>query len=348
MANPNYSLVMVVGAGASKEVGLPIGAELKDQIAETLNHRIEDGHISGNNSITNAIFLLNKRQRNVESWINSCRKIADAMPLAASIDNFLDAHRSDGEIAICGKLAIAHSILKAESISKMHINNQNINNTIYFKALEETWYNSFFHLIVDGCRPEDIPVRLSRIAIISFNYDRCIEHFLYHSLRRYYPQIKQDQATKLLASLKIYHPYGYLGPLPWMNSNAVDFGGTATTDQLISIAQELKTFTEGTDEEHSNIIGIRSTMRSAERVVFLGFAFGEQNLELLYSNNNDHVARLNSPVYATAYGLSDSNALTIAKELHDISGHQPPSIHIRTGFTCTDLLREYGRSLKIR
>ena len=194
----------------------------------------------------------------------------------------------------------------------------------------------------------DISTKLTRIAIISFNYDRCIEHYLHHSLQNYY-RIQPAGATELLKNLKIYHTYGYLGPLPWTieNFGTVYFGGIPNTDQLISIANGLKTFTEGTNDKHSDIIEIRSTIRSAERVVFLGFAFAEQNLELLYGSSKPATA-ISSLVYATAYGLSESDVQVIKEELHDISGHHPHNIRIRNDLTCVNLLREYGRSLKIR
>lgn len=354
VAKPNDSLVFVVGAGASKEAGLPTGYELREQIAEALKTRpegIRQQQICENELIENALGYICQRQadrqpRNINSYHSACQKISDAMPLAASIDNFIDAHREDTEITTCGKLAIAHCILHAESESKMRVNNQNANNTINFQGLDKTWYSSFFRLIVEGCQLKDIPERLSKIAIITFNYDRCIEHYLHHSFQNYY-HIQLAHATDLLADLKIYHPYGYLGPLPLEISSAINFGGSATTHQLISIVQGLKTFTEGTNKEHSDIIEIRSTIRSAKRVVFLGFAFAEQNLELLYGSNKP-ATELSSPVYATAHGLSDSDTQVIKKDLHDISGHQPPNIHIRNDLTCAGLLREYGRSLKIR
>lgn len=355
MVNQNYSLVIVVGAGASKEAGLPTGYELREQIADALKTKpegIRQQQICENRLIDNALWQIcqrqaDRQQQNINSYHSACISIANGMQVAPSIDHFINAHRHDSEITICGKLGIAYCILSAESGSEMRVDNQNINNTINFKELEETWYNSFFHLIVDGCQLEDIPDRLSRIAIITFNYDRCIEHYLHHSLRCLYPQISPEQAAKLLENLKIYHPYGYLGPLPWVSNSAVNFGGAPVTEQLVSMARGLKTFTEGTDDKHSDIIEIRSTIRSAKRVVFLGFAFAEQNLELLYGSNK-LVTALDSPVYATAHGLSNSDTQVIKKDLHDISGHQPSDIHIRNDLTCAGLLREYGRSLKIR
>ncbi len=355
VAKPNDSLVFVVGAGASKEAGLPTGYELKGRIAAALKTRLGGVHQQmscENESIEKALWQIcqrqaDRQQQNINSYHSACISIANGMQVAPSIDHFINAHRHDSEITICGKLGIAYCILSAESGSEMRVDNQNINNTINFKELEETWYNSFFHLIVDGCQLEDIPDRSSRIAIITFNYDRCIEHYLHHSLRCLYPQISPEQVAKLLENLKIYHPYGYLGPLPWVSNSAVNFGGVEITEQLVSMARGLKTFTEGTDDAHSDIIEIRSTIRSAERVVFLGFAFAEQNLELLYGSNKPATA-ISSPVYATAYGLSESDVQVIKNDLHDISGHQPPNIHIRNDLTCVNLLREYRRSLKIR
>lgn len=54
------SLVLVVGAGASKEVGLPIGAELRSKIAEALNIQYEYGRtqVSGSKHIDNAFRVL--------------------------------------------------------------------------------------------------------------------------------------------------------------------------------------------------------------------------------------------------------------------------------------------------
>ena len=41
-------------------------------------------------------------------------RIREAMPLAPSIDNFIDSHRDDKKIAQLGKVAIATCILRAE------------------------------------------------------------------------------------------------------------------------------------------------------------------------------------------------------------------------------------------
>ena len=100
------------------------------------------------------------------------------------IDNYIDAHRDNFLIAECGKLGIARCILEAEASSLMRVDNRNIYNKINFKELETTWYNAFFQTLVQGCQVTNMAKRLSNVAIITFNYDRCIENYLHSSLRK--------------------------------------------------------------------------------------------------------------------------------------------------------------------
>jgi hypothetical protein len=43
-ATPSKSLVLIIGAGASKEANLPIGSELKHQIADAVNIQFDRGY----------------------------------------------------------------------------------------------------------------------------------------------------------------------------------------------------------------------------------------------------------------------------------------------------------------
>jgi hypothetical protein len=56
----------------------------------------------------------------------------------------------------------------------------------------------------------------------------------------------------LNANLRIYHPYGSLGVLPWQvrnNENSVPFGGSEYGDDLNLIADEIKTFNEQLEDD---------------------------------------------------------------------------------------------------
>ena len=107
--------VIVVGAGASNEVGLPTGAGLKDKIADLLDFRFEHGVrlIRGSHLIYDALRL--KVRGDVNPYLHAAHHIRGALPQAKSIDDFLEIHKDDEKIELCGKLAIVQSVLAAEA-----------------------------------------------------------------------------------------------------------------------------------------------------------------------------------------------------------------------------------------
>ena len=328
-----------------------MGSELKAQIATALDIQYEDGfnQSSGDRLIEQAIRLQidNHGVQDINPHLTAAHMICRAMPQAESIDNFIDGHRDNTLIADCGKLSIARCILAAELASSMRVGIRDIYNNINFAELENTWYNAFFKTLVHGCQFSDMAERLSRVAIITFNYDRCIEHYLHSAFQNYYG-VEVVEATELMRHLSIYHPYGYLGALRWEDTcRGIKFGAEVNATQLREIAARIKTFTEGTDESHSEIIEIRSTIKNANRVAYLGFAFNPQNLSLLYGNGATTSAATNS-VVGTAYGLSPSDVELIGSELAQLGGATPENLKLRRDLTCEMLFHEFGRSLSLR
>lgn len=349
MTTTSKPLVLVVGAGASKEAGLPIGSELKTNIAAALDIRYEDGYnrSGGDRLIDQAIRLLVERQggRDIDPHLRAARHIAAAMPQAASIDNFIDAHRDNPLIELCGKLAIACCILRAEASSLMRVGN-NTYDTINFKSLEKTWYNSFFQAIVQGAQLSDIPSRLSQLAIVTFNYDRCIEMYLHGALRNYYG-IDAAASSSLLEHLAIYHPYGHLGQITQsIPGTDARFGAEVYPQKLIDAAKRLKTFTEGTDVSGSEIVEIRNVIAHASKLVYLGFSFNPQNLTLLYGNGVSRELGTRS-VFGTALGLSQFDVAAIRQDISMRGSVDANRIYLRNDLTCVQLFHEFSRALML-
>ncbi|MEA2693563.1 MAG: hypothetical protein QOJ16_2950 [Acidobacteriota bacterium] len=318
---PAKSLVLVIGAGASKEANLPAGAELKKMIADALDIRYNRfENTSGDDLIAQAFLLMaqsaDQHRGDIDPYLYAAWRVRDAMPQAISIDNFIDSHRGDQDIALCGKLAIASCILAAERASKLYVDPGNVNNKINFSAVEDTWFNSFFQLLTESCEQADLPDRLSKVAIVCFNYDRCIEHYLHAGLQNYYG-MRPEAATDVLSSLEIHHPYGTVGKLPWQSQqDGFAFGAIPRPPKLLEFVHTLRTFTEGIDPERSDISAIRSTLSTAERIAFLGFAYHRLNLQLLFPFSATGPARsVEGRVYATANGISNSDLQEITSEL---------------------------------
>ena len=67
----------------------------------------------------------------------------------------------------------------------------------------------------------------------------------------------------------------------WAAGSAkMEFGAEPNAQDLVR-QEQIKTFTEGTNPEASDIVEIRDQVAEADTLVFLGFAYHQQNLELL-------------------------------------------------------------------
>lgn len=344
--------VFIIGAGASKEAGLPIGSELTKSIARALDIRYDrrTGNTSGDHIIYGAFRRIAAQDPThidlVPSLQHAAWRIRDAMPQAISIDNFIDTHSEDKQIELCGKLAIVRMILEAESNSALTVDHLRGNRPMNFEELESTWFNGFFRRLTENCKPSDITKRLNSVVLVIFNYDRCIEHYLYHALQNYYFKSDSDAAS-LLQSLEIYHPYGTVDSLPWLKQNdAIEYGATPNSEQLLRLTSRIKTFTEGTDESLSNVTAIRSHMKTSLRLVFLGFAFHPLNLDLLRPRGAEPMSPPTGRcVFATAHGISDNDTKAISDELATRSVLSARDIKIRNDLTCSQLFQEYSRSM---
>lgn len=351
----------VVGAGASKEADLPTGEGLKNDISGLLSfERSPDNNLTTrgqgrNGRVYQALQGAAQRFKKphevpaaLQALLAAADRIRVALPAAPSIDNFIDSHAGDNDVELCGKLAIVQAILTAEKHSKLFVNSNHAYNILDLNKLQKTWYLELTKLLFENCRKEDIAERFSRISFIIFNYDRCIEHFLFWMLRLYY-SLQEDEASALLKPVKFFHPYGTVGPLPWQGRmGSVEFGKDDA--DILSLASQIKTFTEGTDEESSDIVDLRAEIDAANIVVFLGFGFHRLNMRLITPTVLRPMSSIdaNKRYYGTAAGLSKSDIEIVEAQLHEMCSVRPQtgdSVQIRGDCYCDQLFKEYHLSL---
>jgi hypothetical protein len=350
--------VFVIGAGASHEVGLPIGSGLKKQIAEKIDIRFEDGwtQSSGDRQIMNVIKEHSRSPQSLNTdpnaYLHCAWQIRDAMPQAISIDNYLDAHRGNKLIEFCAKLGIVKSILEAERESTLYVDYKRAER-LDLSRLSDTWYNGFFQLLSERVALGEIDHIFDNVTFISFNYDRCIEQYLYFALQNYY-SLSPEKTKELMAKVRILRPYGSIGPLPLQvpqsvgvafglpNSNGIPYG--SESGNILDMATQIKTFTEQV-EDRVALNAIKSAIQQAETLVLLGFGFHPQNLELIAPK----LPSMTERVFATAKGISKSDCAVVAAELSNML--QNPNlehdlqIELRSDLTCSQLFSEYWRSI---
>jgi hypothetical protein len=279
--------LFIVGAGGSAEFGLPIGEKLKTKISTRLAFETQEftGRISAGDTVIGECLrnLAHNEAKEGQTPINyllKARFISQGLPHGPSIDNFLHFHSSDAAVVKIGKIAIARSILEAEAESDLRIE-EGSNEEVDLSRSVDAWLNKFCMMAIEGHTKEELQDIFHNVRIITFNYDRCIEHYVSRHLERYVG-MERTEAQQIANGLRVVHVYGRPGPLPWETNrnNGIPFGHRASPAQLLQLAEQIKTFTEGVHEDSGQEL-ITETMNWSDRIVIMGFSYGDINLNLL-------------------------------------------------------------------
>jgi hypothetical protein len=339
----NRKTLFILGAGASCEAGLPDGEKLKSAITSMIKLKHDEYGMARlpNSKFFHALSSVGNLSAygDISPYVNSLIKITDAMPFSPSIDNVLDLHRDDEDAVFCGKLAIVCSIIEAERNSKLYIDPHSRRPST-IDPLEGKWFNEFCRLLLLNVPTKDLEKIFENVSFINFNYDRCLEHYLVNAIPLAH-KISHQQSVELLQELKVIHPYGVIGGLPWQShpSTTLEFGSeTTNAHNLLGITNEIKTFTEQIEDELM-VQSIKTLVDEAQTVVFLGFAFHSQNMELLSVGQDGHPKR----VYGTALDISKSDVEIIRNQLDDIIKYDSP--RELADLTCVEMFKTFSRSL---
>jgi hypothetical protein len=177
----NKKTVFVLGAGASKPYGFPLGSELKQSIISNLS------------DITQfSLSTKNKFDKNLT------QKFVDALKGTSltTIDNFLEKKTKFREI---GSYAIAFTLLHYEIVTNL-------------LPPRDWYYHIFRSLDFEKNTPST-----SNITFVTLNYDRSLEYFLDKAIEYDCADELIEHSRLKLSKLKIIHPHGSLGEYPITN-----------------------------------------------------------------------------------------------------------------------------------
>jgi len=291
-------MLFVVGAGASSEIDIPHGNQFKLRIAQKL--RFDENGLTPNGSSVAVYEAIKSKMlqepnpdTSYQQCLNAAHLICQALPLVGSIDQLLDIHSNKKEVALCAKLAIAKTILQAEKDSKFYNDNKHTINFVNHLD-NDIWFYTFWKLLSENVNISKLDNLFDNISFIVFNYDRCVEYFLLNAISTLY-SVNRIRAIELVKKLKIYHPYGSVGKIKGLTINndglVVDFGESCDSTKLLQVSKQVKTFTEQV-EDKTEIESIRQLVLEVETIVFLGFSFQQQNMDLLAPNQPSNISRV--------------------------------------------------------
>ena len=194
-----------------------------------------------------------------------------------SVDAFLE-YRDD--FLDIGKTAIATALLPYETTSGL-FRAWTVKRMRPEPIQADNWYDLFFGVLSDGIPFDEFDKH--KLSIITFNYDRSIERYLFTSLKNSYGKTDEECGEKL-RKIEIIHVHGSLGPLSWQPSPdglpwiPYDSG---TDPKVIKLAaQNIKIIHEGTADT-PEFTQARNILLNSTKVLFLGFGYHPANLKRL-------------------------------------------------------------------
>jgi hypothetical protein len=341
--------VIVVGAGASFEAGLPLGHALKSSISKLTKLTFDDfGRLKGGDldfwqELTRSDHFFGKQQRVAAA----CAKISQGIHYVSSVDSFLEIHRLDADIQHCAKTAISKLILDGERKSKLHVNRDNIYNTLDPSRLEATWYQELAQAFFESVEAENLAAAFDPVTFISFNYDRCIEWFLFNAVQALY-FLQPEQAKPILQGLQILHPYGEVGSAGWLGEPSGNEFGADGRGGIVRAQGRIQTFTERSVPEMT-IELVRKAVAQARTIIFLGFSFHPQNMELLWPENSKGETEIRQ-VFGTSMGMSEQDRSTVQDQIVKRFGPRKGAALRVTlpPISCSEFMRQFKRSITIQ
>lgn len=281
-------IVLVLGAGASMPYGFPSGRELFFIIKKGLNIRTLDKH-----ALWGKLRTLGIEEKEIVNF-RSALNYADP----PSVDTFLE-HRS--EFLEVGKLSIALSLIPYEDESRLF-------NIGKYKDMPTSWYR----YLMDKLDAKDCgEFKYNQLAVITFNYDRSWEHYLFTALKHRYG-ITDNKCADSLSSMPIIHVHGSLGSLPWQAGNySRPYEKTNDLSEIKKASKQIIVMSE--KEENAPVFHrVFKLMEAASKIYFLGFGYHNTNLRRLGMSRLVNKANR----FGTSVGLGNAEWRSISDTWH--------------------------------
>jgi hypothetical protein len=230
-------VLLILGAGASAEFGLPVGAKLKSAIAQGVNLNVERGEVLSGDS---GLFETFKRYCSDRSRATEMgRELGDVLRTLNTIDEALHFLSSQPDSVVLGKLAIVRNILAGERDSALGLGSDGDPG---LERASATWIAQFFSMVLEGLKREAVGECLANVTVINFNYDRSLEHYLFWALQQF-GHVERDIAKLAVRRMNVVRPYGSIGKLDWDDELGIAYGDVgAASRNFPLVASNIRTF----------------------------------------------------------------------------------------------------------
>jgi hypothetical protein len=304
--------LFILGAGAHFPYDMPLGGELAQQLVMQLPAKMPKMNLSGPPKVSEFSHICAElysgkgplMSRGSYNLLPQMVKFRNALDGAAqqSIDDFLRTYHDEPGFPEIGRLGIAYLLMKTEF--RYNWSRSTVN-------LKGDWLTGLFQQMHRGNSTVDEFLANNNVHFVTFNYDRTLENFFYLRILHTY-NLTPEKAFEALGKIEIKHVYGSLGPYDHNQRNKTDF----VNADYKQAAEGIQLMFDVRQKETDEIIRAqRLYFDHCKHIVFLGFAFDEQNIKTLKLNRQ----RQETTVYATRYGMTEAawaHTLVALKEVN--------------------------------
>ena len=263
----NKNTVLVLGAGASMPYGFPSGEGLMQEILEEIRPNF-------GKELFRVLLGFGFKPDDIDDFYTGLKHARKF-----SVDEFLERQPKFMKI---GKMAITLTLSTYEKKDEL-----------FEQKSDKDWYRYLWVKLSDTSFEN---FDKNQLSIITFNYDRSIEHFLFTTMRALYRRSEQDCAKKL-KKIPIIHVHGRLGALPWQGKNGRSYQPSIALDEVGNISNQIKVMKEQ-DDSPREFEEAHKILSSSKKICFLGFGYNPVNIRRL------KIKEISSSPYRVVYGTS--------------------------------------------
>ncbi len=235
--------VLVLGAGASCDLGFPLGKKLWQDIysfVHAKSYGIRKGGTKNTSTrigIDNSKLLarllelavglgLEKEQKETDvTFVEKFgEELFEAQPI--SIDQFLSDRP---EYSLIGRICIVFCISIYEDENSERFIPTMSEGSVDYVFPKFGWYEYLWYKMTESVDSIE-GFKKNKVTVITFNYDRSLEFYLFRSLKAKFGKYEAE-AADVFADIEIKHVYGKLAPFYWEH-NYLNINSDLSKDRL--------------------------------------------------------------------------------------------------------------------
>lgn len=253
----------ILGAGASKPYNYHTAFELAKKIVDETDHHRNELHAELKN--------LGYETDDIKYFHDTLKESGEN-----SVDSFLE-YRNDKILWEIGKISMAYTLGQCE-----------LHSATKFTGFNELNNDNWYHHLYNSLRTSFEDFDKNNIRIVTFNYDRSFEEYLFSRLRTYGKS--PEECAEKIENIPIVHLYGKLDNLPWENvdeDTKRKYGEIPRGEQLLSTSKNIQIIPEKESVESvESFQNAYELIESSEKIIFLGIdLLNEKNLDRLNIKN---------------------------------------------------------------